>query len=946
MTLSREDLHLPDEVILCQPSFLEGLGSIQPLGAQPQIPDVLRRKRRRYTDEDFDVLEDLEPMDMLPRELIPDRKARWQPPAMWYGWEYDEDKVLDFAMAHDLLSYTRVYLPLEDDATAANGYDPELAKTCTAREFSTDDTCMQVFMYFVRRLKIKPASGFPLNIMPISRWEINLPDEIITQPSFLDALGSIQPLNEEPKLPSILKYKRRRYTPEEICKIEELEPMDLLPRELIPNMTPYMQPPALYYGWEYDEDKVIEFARANCLLSYDNQGRRPLSELKGVDFDPVLVFYEPDCPDFYIVREFSADDTCMSVFLYFMEKLKITPASGYPLKYVLGRGDMKSIFALYGNWQLRQGLKAEDVAKLASAMNEHGLGGKPQCQVWAGPPLAANTSGTATYKSVFKGERLTQDATSSTSSPNHVLTLLQRHVDLAPLDEVPEIPPLLQRKRRRYTPQELGSLKNFEPLEMLPREFIPDMIPHWQPPAMWYGWEYDEGKVIEFAKAHDLLGYEKRRKPIAEKDNFDPALVSYDPKTPKYCTVRVYNADDTCMKVFYHFVRKLDIIPASGYPLKYVLGRGEIRSIFVLYGNWQLRQGLDLEDVAELISAMDEYGLGGKPEWWLDIVYFVSVPRNRVPAELGYAPCEKRSLQRMARQAMGTTWTMACVALATKDGRVIRQTSMARRQHGIRACSKADAQLHKTPHLQLPVTSRLFRGIMPLRRWELSLPDDIINHPSFLDDLGSIQPLDVDPEIPPLLERKRRRYTPQEIGTLRALEPLDMLPRELIPDTTGRWQPPAMWYGWEYDEDKVIEFAKAHDLVGYQNRFRPIAEKDKFDPALVSYDPKWPKYCTVRMFSVDDTCADVFHHFMEDLDIIPASGYPLKYVLGRGDMRSVFVLYGNWQLRQGLDAEDVAELVSAMDEHGLGGKPQWWLDTSQISWNIPETYRPPFVTNW
>ncbi|KAJ3529605.1 hypothetical protein NM688_g7832 [Phlebia brevispora] len=273
MTLSRSDLNLPDEVIR-QPSFLDTLGSIQPLGEQPKIPDVLRRKHHRYTDDEFDILEDLEPMDMLPRELIPDQRARWQPPAMWYGWEYDEDKVIEYAEAHDLLSYTRVYLPLEDDATAANGFDPELAKTCTAHEFSTDDTCMKVFMSFIRRLKIKPASG-------------------------------------------------------------------------------------------------------------------------------------------------------------------------YPLKYVLGRGDMRSIFVLYGNWQLRQGLKAEDVAALVSAMSEHGLGAKPQWRAHRAltSPFAPTFSLTTTSSACFP-PKSAMPLVSVADHEREEKTVVLFSVDVAPPETFLTVPTL------------------------------------------------------------------------------------------------------------------------------------------------------------------------------------------------------------------------------------------------------------------------------------------------------------------------------------------------------------------------------------------------------------------------------------------------------------------------------------------------------------------------
>ena len=107
------------------PSFLDDLGSIAPVGSEQKVPRMIRKFQRNvdtYTNEvrltSFirlrSVLADVGPCPGSGRacenQTNNDKNRNLKPPLMHYGWIADERKLYQYALAHNLVALERLHI--------------------------------------------------------------------------------------------------------------------------------------------------------------------------------------------------------------------------------------------------------------------------------------------------------------------------------------------------------------------------------------------------------------------------------------------------------------------------------------------------------------------------------------------------------------------------------------------------------------------------------------------------------------------------------------------------------------------------------------------------------------------------------------------------------------------------------------------------------------------
>ncbi|THH01944.1 hypothetical protein EW026_g845 [Hermanssonia centrifuga] len=85
------------------------------------------------------------------------------------------------------------------------------------------------------------------------------------------SLGSVDASNVTQQLDPVLKPRATPYSKEDIRHASNLQGFTSLPRQLIPNERPVMQPPLYHYGWEIDWKKFVKYAEDNDLRAYVQQ---------------------------------------------------------------------------------------------------------------------------------------------------------------------------------------------------------------------------------------------------------------------------------------------------------------------------------------------------------------------------------------------------------------------------------------------------------------------------------------------------------------------------------------------------------------------------------------------------------------------------------------------------------------------------------------------------
>ncbi|OSX59964.1 hypothetical protein POSPLADRAFT_1075404 [Postia placenta MAD-698-R-SB12] len=174
----------------------------------------------------------------------------------------------------------------------------------------------------------------------------------------------------------------------------------------------------------------------------------------------------------------------------------------------------------------------------------------------------------------------------------------------------------------------------------------------------------------------------------------------------------------------------------------------------------------------------------------------------------------------------------------------------------------------------------------------------------------------------------KRRPTLDDIE--RKSDPLDTLPRALIPRSHASLRPPVLRYGWVADEEDFIELARKYNCIKTRAPYDPkeFEDEDEADGEpeppnwLHEGDPRWPD------IDILDTINAVMVQVANDLGVkIPDLDFG-------GAMRdgecTIVSLFTNYDVTQKLPSqEDIERYGAAL---GVTEKPKWYLDEMNTWW--------------
>ncbi|KAJ3542392.1 hypothetical protein NM688_g5973 [Phlebia brevispora] len=207
-----------------------------------------------------------------------------------------------------------------------------------------------------------------------------------------------------------------------------------------------------------------------------------------------------------------------------------------------------------------------------------------------------------------------------------------------------------------------------------------------------------------------------------------------------------------------------------------------------------------------------------------------------------------------------------------------------------------------------------------------------------------VDPPGVKRKVHPLLRRGRPPFTKDEMTALVQLGPLETLPRQLVAKDTRRpvWQPPVFYYGWELNEDKILEYAKENgfERTSRYTCYKCALEEDP-DSKDVTPHPTNPKMVYITKFNRYNTILAVFDAFMEELGIEKMGvSYPIRAVVSPNISTRIFAFYSNYTIGEGTSDKNIDVLSWVMDEYGMGGEPKWWLCAMDCDWRDPGSKWP------
>ncbi|PSR72794.1 hypothetical protein PHLCEN_2v11357 [Hermanssonia centrifuga] len=154
-------------------------------------------------------------------------------------------------------------------------------------------------------------------------------------------LGSVDALGVVQDLDPLFKPRSIPYSKEDIRRASNLPGFTALPRQLIPNERPVMQPPLYYYGWKIDWDKLLKYAEDNDLCAY---------ALQEVDDDFEDEENEPEAE----VLTCDESYTVLKVLRNLANDVGIRLPTDCELRSVLADGTIVPFFALYSNYELAE----------------------------------------------------------------------------------------------------------------------------------------------------------------------------------------------------------------------------------------------------------------------------------------------------------------------------------------------------------------------------------------------------------------------------------------------------------------------------------------------------------------------------------------------------------------------------------------------------------------
>ncbi|KAJ3542394.1 hypothetical protein NM688_g5975 [Phlebia brevispora] len=208
-----------------------------------------------------------------------------------------------------------------------------------------------------------------------------------------------------------------------------------------------------------------------------------------------------------------------------------------------------------------------------------------------------------------------------------------------------------------------------------------------------------------------------------------------------------------------------------------------------------------------------------------------------------------------------------------------------------------------------------------------------------------IDPPDLEREVHPLLQKRRRPYTSDEQEQLDQVGPLESLPHHLLPQDTCRpvWQSPIFYYGWELNEEKILQFAKMDGLeVRVQHTWLKSEVPKDIPPEDITPDEHHPEnWVSVWSFSRYHTIVNVFATYVKELDIKGRGpSWPIRVVMSPKGTTHIIAFYTNYTTDKAPSSRDLDMLSWAMDEFGMGGELKWWLCATDWDWREPGSRWP------
>ncbi|KAI0919720.1 hypothetical protein AcW1_003102 [Taiwanofungus camphoratus] len=218
--------------------------------------------------------------------------------------------------------------------------------------------------------------------------------------------------------------------------------------------------------------------------------------------------------------------------------------------------------------------------------------------------------------------------------------------------------------------------------------------------------------------------------------------------------------------------------------------------------------------------------------------------------------------------------------------------------------------------------------------------------------LSSLDPPNVKRDIPPLFKLTRRNLTTevclmsfghisaadlshscQELVQMADIPLYDTLPRILIPSSKLSLKPPVMHYGWRVDIQKILKYAKDHDLnwepvIEDVSSSDDATEEDDGEAAedkggksrKVVFDPH-PEAVPIAQYTLESVVRRLGLPYPEDVLYIDSA-------LLRDDI-TIISLYTNYDLGKA-PSDDVIEALRV--ELGETEKPKWYMDLNQVTW--------------
>ncbi|EED85682.1 predicted protein [Postia placenta Mad-698-R] len=269
-----------------------------------ECPPLLEKVLYDHMDnrEDFIEISKIEPFTKLPLRLVPEKGSKLHPPLFMYGWYADRDKLLDYAALNGLTAAVDEKKSKkekkgkggrkgkegketanEDHSSTQQSHNAESTRTAPRRRKSSvhDREFMQkaiVDLLGKHQLgdysnnvelhnTLYKALGHDSSVIITLFTNYSLDKELA-----FETVDAIQKALEAPEahvrteLPLELQPEYIKGRP-----LQELEPFDVLPHELVPSPDHLLlKPPMFMYGWIPDEAKLLEYATEHDTVIFDS----------------------------------------------------------------------------------------------------------------------------------------------------------------------------------------------------------------------------------------------------------------------------------------------------------------------------------------------------------------------------------------------------------------------------------------------------------------------------------------------------------------------------------------------------------------------------------------------------------------------------------------------------------------------------------------------------